>query len=345
MLYSLISSFLFLLDPEKAHEKSLFLLERAYQTGLIRKNIPTLPCKWMGLPLENPVGLAAGLDKNGAFIDALATFGFGFIEVGTVTPRPQPGNPKPRLFRLTREKAIINRMGFNNLGVDHLVQNLKKTRYRGILGINIGKNSTTPLEEAIQDYLTGLKKTYPYASYITINISSPNTQRLRELQAKENLSDLLYQLKEAQAHLAQQYGKYVPLALKIAPDLSEENIKDIATLARTLQLDGLIATNTSIDKSLLSLDKPEFIQEGGISGAPLKEKADHVLTQLVQELDNSIPVVGVGGIIKGCDASRKLQLGAKAVQLYSGLVYRGPELVAECVENCASLQKSRLNER
>lgn len=340
MLYALISPFLFLLDAEKAHEKSLFLLDRAYRTGLLgKKNVPDLPCEWMGLTLKNPIGLAAGLDKNGAFIDALATFGFGFIEVGTVTPRPQPGNPKPRLFRLTHENAIINRMGFNNLGVDHLVQNLKKTQYRGILGINIGKNSTTPLEEAIHDYLICLKKAYLYASYITINISSPNTKRLRELQAREHLSDLLYRLKEAQGYLTQQYGKYVPLALKIAPDLSKEHIKDIATLARTLQIDGIIATNTSIDKSLLSLNNPDLIQQGGISGAPLKEKANNVLTQLVQELDNSVPVVGVGGITTGCDALQKLKLGAKAVQLYSGLVYRGPELVAECVKSCASLQK------
>lgn len=288
----------------------------------------------MGLSLPNPIGLAAGLDKNGQYIDALAALGFGFIEIGTVTPKAQAGNPKPRLFRVPEHQAVINRMGFNNQGIDAMIQNIEKSRFNGILGINIGKNATTPIENAADDYLLCLEKAYAHAGYITVNISSPNTQNLRALQGSDELSALLSALKNKQAHLAAAHGRYVPLAVKIAPDLNEQQVADIAHAAMQTEIDGIIATNTTIDKSALG-HHPLAGEQGGLSGAPVREASNRVLKQLLAELEGRLPVIGVGGILSGADAAAKLHMGAAAVQVYSGLIYRGPALVKECLRACA----------
>jgi dihydroorotate dehydrogenase len=283
------------------------------------------------------VGLAAGLDKNGAYIDALAALGFGFIEIGTVTPRPQPGNPKPRLFRLPEAQAIINRMGFNNLGVDALLENVKRSRYQGILGINIGKNFDTPIERAADDYLIGLRKVYSRASYVAINISSPNTKNLRQLQGGDELDALLSQLKAEQEKLAEQHGKYVPLALKIAPDLDSEQIQQIATLLMRHRIDGVIATNTTLSRAGVE-HLPQHSEAGGLSGAPVRDKSTAVIRQLATALQGALPIIGVGGILNGADAVEKMQAGASLVQVYSGLIYRGTDLVAECA---AAIKQAR----
>jgi dihydroorotate dehydrogenase len=283
----------------------------------------------MGLSFTNPVGLAAGLDKNGACIDALAALGFGFIEVGTVTPRPQPGNPKPRLFRLPKAEAIINRMGFNNDGVDALVENVKRSKFKGILGINIGKNADTPIERAAEDYLIGLRKVYKYASYVAINISSPNTKNLRQLQGADELDSLLLQLKAEQKILENLHKKYVPLALKIAPDLDSDQIKQIAALLIRHQIDAVIATNTTLSRDGVE-NLPYAHESGGLSGSPVREKSTAVIRLLAGELNGALPIIGVGGILKGEHALEKMQAGASLVQFYSGMIYRGWELVAEC---------------
>ena len=285
----------------------------------------------MGLQFPNPVGLAAGLDKNAAYIDGLAKLGFGFIEVGTVTPRPQPGNPRPRLFRIPQAGGIINRFGFNNLGVDNLVGNVRASKfYRdgGVLGINIGKNFDTPNERAADDYLTCLRKVYGYASYVTVNISSPNTKNLRQLQEKEALSDLLARLKEEQALLARQQGRYVPIALKIAPDLEAEQVEEIADLLIVHGFDGVIATNTTLARDAVE-GLPNGSEAGGLSGAPVRNRSTAVVQQLAARLQGRVPIIGVGGIMTGDDAAQKIAAGASLVQLYSGLVYRGPALVRE----------------
>ena len=282
----------------------------------------------MGLQFPNAVGLAAGLDKNGAYIDPLASLGFGFVEVGTVTPRPQPGNPKPRLFRLPDAQGIINRFGFNNDGVDVLVENVRKAKYRGILGINIGKNFDTPIERATEDYLICLRKVYAHASYISVNISSPNTKNLRQLQDAEALHGLLAALKLEQGKLAEQHSKYVPIALKIAPDLEPEQIREIADLLLKHRIDGVIATNTTLSRDSVQ-GLPYASEAGGLSGAPVKAKSTEVIRQLATILAGEIPIIGVGGILCGEDAQEKLDAGASLVQLYSGLIYRGPELVRE----------------
>jgi dihydroorotate dehydrogenase len=282
----------------------------------------------MGLTFPNPVGLAAGLDKNGAYIDALAALGFGFIEVGTVTLRPQPGNPKPRLFRVKEAQGIINRFGFNSLGVDALVENVKRSKYKGILGINIGKNFDTPNEHAVDDYLFCLRKVYAYASYVVVNISSPNTKNLRALQEKEALADLLAALKAEQARLADTHRKYVPIALKIAPDLDENQVNEIADLLLEHSMDGVIATNTTVARDSIK-GLPHADEAGGLSGAPLREKSTTVIRQLAQRLQGRIPIIGVGGILSGEDALEKIAAGASLVQIYSGLVYRGTGLIAE----------------
>lgn len=282
----------------------------------------------MGLTFPNPVGLAAGLDKNGACIDGLAALGFGFIEIGTVTPRPQPGNPKPRLFRIGEAQGIINRFGFNNLGVDHLVQNVKSAKYKGVLGINIGKNFDTPNERAVDDYLICLHKVYEHAGYITVNISSPNTKNLRQLQEKEVLSGLLASLKKAQSRLAAAHGRYVPIALKIAPDLDEDQVHEIADLLLVHHMDGVIATNTTLSRDTVKgLSNAE--ETGGLSGAPVKERSTQVISQLSQRLRDEIPIIGAGGVMSGQDALEKMRAGASLVQVYSGLIYRGPALVKE----------------
>lgn len=337
-MYAALKPLLFRLDAERAHHLTLESLQLAHRCGVLKHLLPASqtakPVTLMGLTLPNAVGLAAGLDKNGAYIDALATLGFGFIEIGTVTPRPQPGNPKPRLFRLAPQQAIINRMGFNNQGIDVLIDNVKKSHFNGILGINIGKNATTPLENAIDDYLICLQKAYPYASYITINISSPNTKNLRSLQSQDELTPLLQRLKDQQAQLSTQHGHYVPLAVKIAPDLTAEQISTIAEVALQTEIDGIIATNTTIDKSCLG-QHPLANEAGGLSGLPVVEQANTVLAQLVQQLNHRIPVIGVGGIVSGTDATTKLKLGASAVQIYSGLIFQGPALIQQCIQAAA----------
>lgn len=334
-MYALLRPLLFKLDAEQAHHFTLDGLARAYRLGLLQKVAHhTCPTTLMGLSLPNPVGLAAGLDKNGQYIDALAALGFGFIEIGTVTPKAQAGNPKPRLFRVPEHQAVINRMGFNNQGIDAMIQNIEKSRFNGILGINIGKNATTPIENAADDYLICLEKAYTHAGYITVNISSPNTQNLRTLQGGDELNALLSALKNKQAHLAAAHGRYVPLAVKIAPDLNEQQVADIAHAAIQTEIDGIIATNTTIDKSALG-HHPLAGEQGGLSGAPVREASNRVLKQLLAELEGKLPVIGVGGILSGADAAAKLHMGAAAVQVYSGLIYRGPALVKECLRACA----------
>lgn len=336
MLYSLLRPALFSLDPEDAHGLTLSGLDLAQRLGLLAL-LPRAAGRSvhvMGIDFPNAVGLAAGLDKDGAHISALAALGFGFIEIGTVTPRPQPGNPKPRLFRLPKARAIINRMGFNNLGVDHLVENVQASGFKGVLGINIGKNKNTPNERAVDDYLTCLDKVYAHASYVTVNISSPNTQNLRELQKDEALDALLSAIKLRQSELAQQHGKYVPIALKIAPDLDDAQIAAIAALLMMHRLDAVIATNTTIARDAVA-GLPHAEETGGLSGAPVRAASTRVVRELARHLKNEVPIIGVGGILSGGDAREKIEAGASLVQLYSGLIYRGPALVRECVQRLA----------
>ena len=330
-MYSLLRPLIFRLEPEQAHHTTLAMLKLAARFGLTAPVPPrSRPTELMGLQLPNPVGLAAGLDKNGEYIDALAALGFGFIEIGTVTPRPQDGNPQPRLFRLPEQQAVVNRMGFNNHGIDAMIRNIENSRFKGILGINIGKNAVTPIENAADDYLICLEKAYPHASYITVNISSPNTKNLRALQGGDELSALLEALKNKQAQLAAAHGKYVPLAVKIAPDLDEAQIDDIAQVVKSVEMDGIIATNTTVDKSSLG-SHPLAGEQGGLSGLPVREKSNQVLKLLAERIDGKLPIIGVGGIMNGADAAEKIRLGASAVQVYSGLIYRGPELIKECL--------------
>ncbi|ENX14895.1 dihydroorotate dehydrogenase [Acinetobacter sp. CIP 51.11] len=331
MLYSLARPLLFSLAPERAHELTLSLLKSSHKMGLMRQNVAAKPVTCMGIEFPNPVGLAAGLDKNGAYIDALAGQGFGFIEIGTITPRPQAGNPHPRLFRLPQAKAIINRMGFNNDGVDQLVENVKAAKFKGILGINIGKNADTPVEKAVDDYLICLEKVYNYASYITVNISSPNTKNLRSLQSGDALTELLETLKNRQLELAQEYQHYVPLVLKVAPDLDNSDIAFIAKQLLQFKIDGLIVTNTTLSRE--GVEGLEHAEEaGGLSGAPVFEKSTACLAAFAAVLKGQIPLIGVGGILSGADAVAKKQAGASLVQVYSGLIYTGPKLVKDCVD-------------
>jgi dihydroorotate dehydrogenase len=338
MSYSLIRNLLFTLPPETAHHLSLSgisLAERMGMTGIL-PSVPARPVTVMGLTFPNPVGLAAGLDKNGDHIEGLAALGFGFIEIGTVTPRPQPGNPQPRLFRLPAATAIINRMGFNNLGVDHLIGQVEKTRYKGILGINIGKNADTPVERAVDDYLIGLNKVYAHASYITVNISSPNTQGLRSLQSGDALAALLDPLKNRQQQLASQHGRHVPLVVKIAPDLLREDVEIIATQLRRFEIDGVIATNTTISREAVKgLTHAE--ETGGLSGAPVREASTRVVRELVEMLEGKLPVIGVGGITDGESAAEKVKAGAALVQVYTGFIYKGPGLIRKAASAIASL--------
>ena len=338
MIYPLIRPLLFRMDAERAHHLTLSALQTAHTLGLtflLAKPCTAQPRTVMGLTFPNAVGLAAGLDKNGAYINPLAALGFGFIEVGTVTPRPQPGNPKPRLFRVPEAQGIINRFGFNNNGVDTLVENVKKAQYRGILGINIGKNFDTPIEKATDDYLICLRKVYAHASYITVNISSPNTKNLRQLQDAEALHGLLAALKAEQEKLAETHGKYVPIALKIAPDLTLEQVAEIADLLLRHRMDAVIATNTTLSRE--GVEHLSNGQEtGGLSGAPVREKSTTVIRQLSQILKSEIPIIGVGGIFSGNDAIEKMQAGASLVQVYSGLIYRGAILVKEVNDAVAS---------
>jgi dihydroorotate dehydrogenase len=334
-MYHFARPFLFGLDAEHAHGLGLKAMELAYRTGtspLLARKVEPLPTKAFGLTFPNPVGLAAGLDKNGAHIDALLALGFGFIEIGTITPRAQPGNPKPRMFRLPQHKAVINRLGFNNEGVDALVANVERARRKtGLLGINIGRNKDTSNDRAASDYLYCLERVYPLADYITVNISSPNTAGLRELQEEQALRQLIGALRESQEELGAQHGKRVPMLVKIAPDLSDEDIDAVARVLRDLSVDGVIATNTTVSR--ISVQDHRLAHEtGGLSGAPLMNQSTMVLRKLRTRLPDSIPVIGVGGILSGADAVAKMSAGATLVQCYTGLVYRGPELVHECVE-------------
>ncbi len=333
MMYRLARPLLFALDAETAHHFTLGMLRRLDDLGLLPAAgaAPSSCARSVaGIAFPNPVGLAAGLDKNGNCIDALARLGFGFIEIGTVTPRPQPGNPRPRMFRLPAAQAVINRLGFNSEGVDRLVENVRRARYRGVLGINIGKNADTPIERAADDYLACLRKVYPLASYVTVNISSPNTKNLRELQQDEALGALLGALKAEQGRLADTHGKRVPLAVKIAPDLDDAQIAAIADLLRRHRVEAVIATNTTITRDGVE-GMAHAAEAGGLSGAPVAGRSTRVVQELARALQGEIPIVGVGGIASGADARAKIAAGASLVQVYTGLVYRGPALVRECV--------------
>ena len=333
--YPLLRSWLFSLDPEQAHNLTMNNLDRAERWGLLRHLIdqPTPdPRQLCGITFPNPVGLAAGLDKDGRHIDALGTLGFGFLEIGTVTPKPQPGNPKPRMFRLPQAQALINRMGFNNDGVDACVKRVRNSTYwqnGGIIGLNIGKNASTPIENAASDYVTAMEAVYEVASYITVNISSPNTQNLRALQGEDMLRSLLQSLHIAREALSGRFGVRKPLFLKIAPDLEQNDIKLIADLLVEFKIDAIIATNTTIARD--DVQELEFGKEaGGLSGAPVRQASTEVVRSLKGYLGDVIPIVGVGGIMTSEDAQEKLAAGASLVQIYSGLIYRGPKLISEC---------------
>ncbi len=334
-MYALARPFLFAFDAERAHGLGLLAIESAYRTGttpLLARRPAALPTPAFGLVFPNPVGLAAGMDKNGEHIDALLALGFGFVEIGTVTPRPQAGNPRPRMFRLPEQQAVINRMGFNNLGVDVLVKNVARARRRGgLLGINIGKNKDTANEDAAADYRYCLERVYPLADYVTVNISSPNTAGLRELQEEQALRQLVGRLRETQEQLAAQHGRRVPMLVKVAPDLNDRDIDAAARVLSDLAVDGVIATNTTIARTGIE-SHPLAAQAGGLSGAPLLAQSTLVLRRLRARLPESIPLVGVGGIASGADAVAKMAAGASLVQCYSGLVFRGPALVGECVD-------------
>ena len=340
--YPLARQALFALDAEAAHDATLNALQRAYDCSLTRGLMHSrvlAPTTLMGLALQNPVGLAAGLDKNGAHIDAMGNLGFGFVEVGTVTPRAQPGNPKPRMFRLPDAQALINRLGFNNQGLDTFLANVQRSTWRtqgGIIGLNIGKNADTPIERAAEDYLLGLVGVYPHADYITVNISSPNTKNLRALQGEHELDELLSQLAHRSQDLAAQYQRRVPLAVKIAPDLTEEQIDIIAEVLPRHGIDGVIATNTTIARDAV-LGMAHAQEAGGLSGAPLHARSLEVIARLRKKLGPDFAIIGVGGIVSGQHAAEKISAGANAVQLYTGLIYKGPALVAECVRQIAKL--------
>jgi len=330
MLYSLARPFLFALDPETAHNAALKLSGVA---GLFAPKPPACPVRVMGIDFPNPVGLAAGLDKHAEHVDGLATLGFGFLELGGVTPRPQPGNPKPRLFRIPEANAIINRYGLNSVGVDVFIENLKRKKSKAIIGVNIGKNKDTPNGNAADDYELCFEKLYPLVDYVTLNVSSPNTAGLRDLQGVEALLNLLNRAKAKQRQLRERHGRNVAVALKIAPDLDHAAIHDIAEAAKRTKIEGIVATNTTVDRKGIA-GYPQAQEQGGLSGAPLRERSTDVIGALCRELKGEVPVIGVGGIMNGADAVEKLNAGASLVQIYSGLIFRGPHLVFECVSAC-----------
>jgi dihydroorotate dehydrogenase len=335
--YSLLRPWLFCLDPEQAHNLTLGNLDRAERWGLLERLIskPAAdPRTLCGVTFPNPVGLAAGLDKDGKHIDALAALGFGFLEIGTVTPRAQAGNPKPRMFRLSEAQAIINRMGFNNDGVDACVARVRRSRFwqqGGVLGMNIGKNASTPIEDAASDYILAMEAVYEIAAYITVNISSPNTQNLRDLHGEDMLRSLLSSLDDSRKRLSDRYGVRKPLFLKIAPDLETADIDLIADLSMEFGIDAIIATNTTIARDLVQ-GMQHSQEAGGLSGAPVRALSTQVIKTLKARLGNNLPIIGVGGILSGADAKEKIMAGASLVQIYSGLIYRGPDLVNECAK-------------
>lgn len=334
MFYQLMRALMFQLDAEKAHHlglKGLSFLELSGLSSVLYPKAESAPLKVMGIDFPNAVGLAAGLDKNGDYIEAMAGLGFGFVEIGTVTPRSQPGNPKPRIFRLPEAQAIINRMGFNNLGVEHLIEQVKAAEMDAVLGINIGKNFDTPVENAVDDYLIGLNKVYAHADYVTINISSPNTPGLRTLQFGESLNQLLQQLKEQQAKLQQQTQRYVPMAVKVAPDLEDDEVEQLAQSFAQYEIDAVIATNTTMSRDGVTGVK-NADEAGGLSGRPVFAKSTDIVAKFKQALPESLPIIAAGGIMSGEDAQHKLDAGASLVQIYSGLIYQGPRLIADIVK-------------
>ena len=341
--YALARPFLFGLDPEEAHDLTLGALARIQRTPLVA--MVAQPCvrdpvTIAGLTFPNRIGLAAGLDKNGRCIDGLGAFGFGFIEVGTVTPKPQPGNPKPRMFRIPEARALVNRLGFNNAGLEALVANVRKSRYRargGILGINIGKNAATPIERAVEDYVAGLEAVYPHADYVAVNISSPNTANLRTLQSGDALDALLGTLQERRGALASQHGRDVPMFVKIAPDLDASQVAEIARALRAHAVQGVIATNTTLDRQAVR-GMVHAQESGGLSGAPLRERSNAIVRALRAALGAGYPIIGVGGVMSGDDARAKVEAGADLVQIYTGLIYRGPELVGEAAKRLSDLR-------
>jgi len=335
-LYPLVRPFLFCLEAEHAHDFSLTTIDQAFRMGILPNiigKVPALPTQFCGLHLPNPVGLAAGLDKDGKHIDALASLGFGFIEIGTVTPLAQPGNPLPRMFRLPQAQGIINRMGFNNDGVDACVERVRASQFYqsgGVIGLNIGKNANTPIENASQDYVTCLQKVYGVASYVTINISSPNTKNLRQLQGGQDLIDLLQKITDEREKLSQQFGKRIPIFLKIAPDLDHENIDSIAQALLQFQIDALIATNTTLSRDGVE-NMVHANEAGGLSGKPVKHISTKTIKSFADVLQGRIPIIGVGGIMTGYDALEKHHAGASLVQLYSGLIFKGPQLIKDSI--------------
>jgi dihydroorotate dehydrogenase len=331
MFYDLARHLMFQMDAERAHHFALDNLQRFTHTPLShlwRQHITPCPVTVAGIEFPNPVGLAAGLDKNAECIDAFAQMGFGFIEVGTVTPRPQAGNDLPRMFRLPQAQAIINRMGFNNHGVDRLVENVKRAKFRGVLGINIGKNKDTPNEQGKDDYVHCMRKVYPLATYITVNISSPNTPGLRDLQFGDALLDLLQSVKNEQLDLAAKHGKYVPVFVKIAPDMDAIAVEQVADTLKQSQMDGAIATNTTLDRTLVQ-GLPHAQESGGLSGQPVRQRSTLVLSQLRQAVGADFPIIGVGGIDSAAAAAEKFAAGAQLVQVYTGFIYQGPKLVQD----------------
>lgn len=332
-MYGLVQTALFQMEAELSHDLTLWLLKNTQYSalnGLYKQNVASKPTEFLGMSLPNPIGLAAGLDKNGECIDAFAAMGFGFIEVGTVTPLPQAGNDKPRLFRIKDAKGIINRMGFNNKGVDYLVEQVKQSQFKGVLGINIGKNKVTPEDKALDDYLICLRKVYAHASYITVNISSPNTPGLRNLQYGDALENLLFGLKAEQQTLTQQQGKYVPLLVKIAPDLTPDEVVSISDAFRKAQIDGVIATNTTLEREQIA-GLRYATEAGGLSGTPLTQQSLAITQQLVSALQNELPLISVGGIGTAQEAQARLDAGAKLVQCYSALIYQGPKMVRDMI--------------
>jgi len=330
-LYPFARAALFTLDPETAHDvalHSLKKLEMAHLAGLLGSRV-IAPREVFGLKFDNAVGLAAGLDKNGEYIDAMAALGFGFIEVGTVTPRAQPGNPKPRMFRLPEHEALINRLGFNNGGLDAFLVNVQRAKYQGVLGLNIGKNFDTPIKDAVDDYVTCLRGVYPHASYVTVNISSPNTKGLRDLQAAEQLEKLLSTLQAERSKLAKKHKKQVPMLLKIAPDLDAAAIKDIAALLLQCKFDGVIATNTTIGRDAIH-GHQHANEAGGLSGKPVFSPSTEILRQMNKALKSNLPIIGVGGVMSADDATQKINAGATLVQIYTGFIYHGPQLIRDC---------------
>ena len=333
MFYFPLRTLLFQLDPETAHNWTLGLLRATPPlalSALFGRCVPSQPRRVMGLDFPHPIGLAAGLDKNGECIRAWEALGFSFIEIGTVTPRAQPGNPKPRMFRLPLAQALINRLGFNNKGVDYLIEQVRRSGFKGVLGINIGKNADTPAERAIDDYLIGLRKVYPWASYVTVNISSPNTPGLRDLQYGAALEQLLATLQAERQRLCDTHGRYVPLAIKIAPDLADADLPMVGQALRQHGMDAVIATNTTFSRAGVE-GMPHAGETGGLSGAPLRERSTAVVRRLADILAGEIPIIAVGGILSGADAAAKIEAGASLVQLYTGFIYRGPDLIREAV--------------